>query len=313
VQPVRSFVVGANARCGSTLLCRALADTGVAGRPEEYFITGPAEAFPPGWKFWEEGPLALEHGVSDRRAYLELVFRLGTTGNGVFGVKMMWNYVPWALEKLRELPEYRELSQAEAFAALLPGLRLVQLVRRDRIRQAVSWLRAAQEGVWVVSDTEPATPSGEPRYDFAVIAGMERLIIEGEEGWGRFAAELGLARHVVTYEDLVAPDRYPDVLSGVLEFLEVDGAGTAPPAPRTWRQADGLNEEWAERFERERAARIALGSKDPGEQCPPGARVRLGEDGLEVILHRVLGQEHQPRDVTGRRASDDMIKQLCLT
>jgi Stf0 sulphotransferase len=92
VQAVRSFVVGANARCGSTLLCRALADTGVAGRPEEYFITGPAEAFPPDWKFWEEGPLALEHGVSDRRAYLDLVFRLGTTGNGVFGAKMMWNY-----------------------------------------------------------------------------------------------------------------------------------------------------------------------------------------------------------------------------
>lgn len=82
------------------------------------------------------GPLALEHGVSDRRAFLELVFRVGTTSNGVFGVKMTWNYVPWALEKLRELPEYRELSQAEAFAALLPGLRLVQVVRRDRVRQA---------------------------------------------------------------------------------------------------------------------------------------------------------------------------------
>ncbi|MFY9934958.1 MAG: hypothetical protein WAK82_43870 [Streptosporangiaceae bacterium] len=78
------------------------------------------------------------------------------------------------------------------------------MVRRDRVRQAVSWLRAAQEGVW-----------------------------------------------------LVAPDRYPDVLGGVLEFLEVDAAQMAPPAPRTWRQADGLNDEWAERFERERAARRA--------------------------------------------------------
>ena len=165
-----------------------------------------------------------------------------------------------------------------------------------------------------MSDTEPARPgAAELRYDYGVIAGMERLIVEGEEGWARFAEELGVPSHVVAYEDLAAPELYPDVVGGMLEFLGVDAAGVTVPAPRTWRQADGLNEEWAERFERERAARIALGSKDPGEQCPPGTRVRLGEDGLEVILDRVLGQEHQPRDVTGRRASDDMIKQLCLT
>ena len=49
----------------------------------------------------------------------------------------------------------------------------------------------------MVSDPECARPSGEPRYDYAVIAGMERL----------------------------APDRYPDVLGGVLEFLEVGASG----------------------------------------------------------------------------------------
>src|SRR6187399_2354626 len=33
----RSYVVCATPRSGSTLVCHALADTGVAGRPEEYF------------------------------------------------------------------------------------------------------------------------------------------------------------------------------------------------------------------------------------------------------------------------------------
>ena len=251
MQAVRSFLVCANARCGSTLLCRALADTGVAGRPEEYFITGPPEAFPAGWRFWEEGPLAVEHGVSDRRAFLELVFRVGSTPNGVFGAKVMWNYVPWMLEKLRELPEYAGLNRAGVFGALFGELRMVRLVRRDRVRQAVSWLRAAQEGVFVVSATEPARPAGEPRYDYATIAGMERLIAAGEEGWAGLADELGAPSHVVAYEDLA--DSYADVLGGVLEFLGVDAPGAAP-APRTWRQADGLNDEWAERFRRERDA-----------------------------------------------------------
>jgi LPS sulfotransferase NodH len=129
------------------------------------------------------------------------------------------------------------------------------MVRRDRVRQAVSWLRASQEGVWVVSDTEPARPgAAELRYDYGVIAGMERLITEGEAGWTRFAEELGVPSHVVAYEDLAAPELYPDVLGGVLEFLGVDATGVPAPAPRTWRQADGVNDEWAERFERERAA-----------------------------------------------------------
>src|SRR5690349_19289466 len=35
--PARSYLVCATPRSGSTLLCRALSQTGVAGRPEEYF------------------------------------------------------------------------------------------------------------------------------------------------------------------------------------------------------------------------------------------------------------------------------------
>ena len=91
--PERTYLICANQRSGSNLLCRALSDTGVAGYPDEYFLTGPPEAFPPGWKFWEEGPLAERHGVSDRRSYRDLAYRVGSTPNGVFGAKLMWNNV----------------------------------------------------------------------------------------------------------------------------------------------------------------------------------------------------------------------------
>jgi trehalose 2-sulfotransferase len=37
VTPVRSYLVCATPRSGSTLVCQALKGTGVAGRPEEYF------------------------------------------------------------------------------------------------------------------------------------------------------------------------------------------------------------------------------------------------------------------------------------
>jgi hypothetical protein len=54
------------------------------------------------------------------------------------------------------------------------------------------------------------------------------------------------------------------------------------------------------------AAGQCLGAEDAGEQSPPGAGVCLGEDGLEVILDRVLGHEHQLGDVPGGRAGGDM-------
>ncbi len=37
MQPQRSYLVCATPRSGSTLVCHALEETGVAGRPEEYF------------------------------------------------------------------------------------------------------------------------------------------------------------------------------------------------------------------------------------------------------------------------------------
>ena len=35
--PVQSYLIASTPRSGSTLLCEALTNTGVAGRPEEYY------------------------------------------------------------------------------------------------------------------------------------------------------------------------------------------------------------------------------------------------------------------------------------
>ena len=53
-----------------------------------------------------EGPYAAGHDVSDRESYLSLVYRLGTTPNGVFGAKIHWNTLRWALAKFSEMPRF---------------------------------------------------------------------------------------------------------------------------------------------------------------------------------------------------------------
>jgi LPS sulfotransferase NodH len=248
-----SCLVASTQRSGSTLLCRALADTGVAGRPEEYFLAGPPAAFPPGWTFWEDGIFARPHGQMDREGYLDLVFRLGTTPNGVFGAKLMWNNVPHVLEKLWELPRFAGLDRAATFQALFPNLHVIRLTRRDRVAQAVSWARAAQDGVWVVSDTEPAAPVTEPDYSYEFIVGLEGLLVEGEQGWPKLCAELGAEPLDIVYEDLVDPATYPDTIRSALDHLSVDHTDLTISPPRTRRQADEINQDWIERYRADRA------------------------------------------------------------
>src|SRR5579864_9417497 len=80
MQPQISYLVCGTPRCGSSLLCEALKNTGVAGRPEEYFWRGDES-------FWRE-----RWGVSTYEEYLTRAIEQGTTSNDVFSAKLMWGY-----------------------------------------------------------------------------------------------------------------------------------------------------------------------------------------------------------------------------
>jgi LPS sulfotransferase NodH len=252
-EPNRSYLVAASQRSGTTLLCRALAATGVAGNPDEYFLAVDDEAMP-GWSTWEDGPYGQLLGSRDRADFLRGVLQLGTTPNGVFGAKLMWNNVPSALAKLAEVVGYEGLGRAEALHRLLPGLCLVHVVRRDRVAQAVSWMRASQDEIWVAPrNGEPQPPSAEPHYDPALIAGLLGIIERSEHGWRALASDLGVEPLEVTYEELTTPDTYTSTVLKVVEH--VAGAGAAKvavvPPPPTVRQADEQNRRWARRFRME--------------------------------------------------------------
>ncbi len=245
--PEKSYVVCASQRSGTTMLCRALADTNVAGRPDEYFLALD-EREHSGWHFWEDGPFGVVNGATSREAYLEIVYGLGTTANGVFGAKIMWNNLRWAIAKFQEVRRFAGLHRAEVFHAAFPDLHVIHVRRRDRVRQAVSWARMAQDGVWVVSDDEPAVPTGQPQYHFDVIRGLEGLIVEAERGWREFFTELEVVPYDVVYEELADPDGYDRIVQGALDHLGLADVPVRIPRPRTRRQADALNDEWTLRY-----------------------------------------------------------------
>ena len=65
-----SYMICATPRSGSTLLCEALRNTGLAGYPDEYF--GPMHV-----DRWNE-----KWGTSSEKDYLEMVLQYGKGDNG---------------------------------------------------------------------------------------------------------------------------------------------------------------------------------------------------------------------------------------
>ena len=130
----------------------------------------------------------------------------------------------------------------------------MHLIRRDRLRQAISWPRAAEDGVWVVSDSEPSCPVRKPRFQYNVIVGMMDLIAQGERAWLDLYEKLGVTPLEVTYEDLTTSDGYEQTVRRVLRHLDLDDT-VEIPRPRTERQSDSTNDEWVDRFLNERGQR----------------------------------------------------------
>lgn len=244
MKPHVSYVLCATQRSGTHFLGEALQSTGVAGNPDEYLICNNR-----GQLQNEQGNIAELYGKKTLAEFRRLIVELGSTPNGVFGVTIMWNYFRRILENYRQLPEYQELEAAELMDALLFSPKYVWLVRRNKVRQAVSWAKAAQTGIWSHPRGTNVIPKQEPKFDFLLVAHFHREILAGEAGWSHFFETNGIQPFKLVYEDVV--QACEQAVFDLLEFLTIPrpedlGLGDR----RLQKQADGLNEEWATRYRR---------------------------------------------------------------
>lgn len=221
-------------RSGSSALGDALERTGVAGRPTEYFN----RRFQP--------QLFGRFGVETQGAFLEAVTRQTATANGVFGVKVMLDrdMEPF-FEGLRDA--HGSLADAELVRAAFPDLRFVWLTRRDKVRQAVSFVRAQQTGVWerYSGEAKPETPRLE--FDYAALNRFVHELILREARWGDLFGRLGVSPHTVVYEDYVLEPEA--AVRGILDFLglEPPPAWSLPELPLQ-RLADEVSDAWVGRY-----------------------------------------------------------------
>lgn len=240
--PRRCYVVCTIPRSGSNLLTDGLRDTRRAGMPKQFFLPK------------AESRYASELGIdraTDYAAYVRAIVGTKVTCNEVFGFKLMSWYLENFFARLRATHSFGDAgtSDLDLLNNAFPRLRFVRIVRRHKLRQALSTARALQTGLWKVQKGKSIMR--EPEFDPDLI---EQSLHEAERQdkiWDDFFARIGIKPFEVEYEKLCQD--YEGVIRAVLNFLRIklpSGSRVGPPV--TTRQADEISRTWEERFLAER-------------------------------------------------------------
>ena len=240
--PRRCYVVCAIPRSGSNLLTDGLHATRRAGRPKQFFL-----------RKYEVNFGAVHHldSKADFAAYVRGIATATATSNEVFGFKLMSWYLDNFVARLRDTGAFGDAATDDLtmLRNAFPRLRFVRIVRRDKLRQAVSKARATQTNLWKVQERN--TTLRKPEFNAELI---ERCLEDGvqqENIWDDFFRRTGIAPFQLEYEELCR--NYEGTIRGVLDFLQISlPRGAQVGSPVTIRQADELSRIWEERFLTER-------------------------------------------------------------
>lgn len=250
-----SYIVASVQRSGTHLLCSILRSTGLAGSPEEHFLSKPGETWEKRWR------------TSSRAAYVQQVLRQNTGTGGVFGTVLMWSYFERMLQMLQEIPEYKNLTGAQLLAAVFDKPKYIWMRRRNHVEQAVSWAIASHTGVWTQKPEQNPQPRAMPKFDFKVIDEWCNRIAAHDEGWANYFGENQIEPLVLFYEDVVASHRA--TAERVLRFLGLPfPPGLEIPQPAIEKQANQISDQWA-------ASYIRLKKKKTGTLARIIRRLRL--------------------------------------
>jgi LPS sulfotransferase NodH len=235
------YLVCTTPRTGSSFLCYLLETTGLAGmRPlpvvgQEYLLELRIGA--DAGANWDELEL---------RQYLEQAFRK-SGGNGAAGFKVMWGaQMEYVEKRMQRSRRYRGFSAHDLPRFLPEGTKYVWLVRRDRVRQAISWARAMQTQCWNTHALREYR--GVQVFDLRQIRRKIAVIERHNLEWKSFFDRNGIRPLTIVYEEFL--EQPEQTVREILRYL-----GVAPPADfhvsaESDHRAHDVNEEWVRRFER---------------------------------------------------------------
>lgn len=232
--PTVSYLICATSRSGSTLLCEALRNTGLAGNPDEYFGPMHIQRWDARWK------------TKSKIEYLEQVMKQARSENDVLGIKVMRVYWQNFIEFLREATDLNECAEKELLNQCFPNLPYVWITRRDKMRQAIAWMKFLQGTAWYWQD-EKSQKIENLEFKPDVIQEFILQTASHETAWQEYLRQNQIHPYLVVYKDFVAA--YEATAKQIIEYLDIPRQEEIVSIE--WylkKQSDKLTEEWVQRY-----------------------------------------------------------------
>lgn len=235
--PEKSYIILMSPRSGSNLLCAHLNKINF-GNPIEAFHNPKNLRKLYGW----------EIDFSDPYQRFKKAMEFQTTA-GVFGMKMNWDQFNYMIGLGRQLidEDVYPLSDAAVVEVFFPNLSFIRLKRKNKVKQAISYSKGMQTGIWVI----PAGGLGRradftlaPKYDRDHIEVCLEKLLSYHFLWEEFLARHQIKPLEIWYEDLAA--NFVETLKGIYRYLGIESEDF--PAPQTRKIADKQTDDWLERF-----------------------------------------------------------------
>lgn len=236
------IVLCATQRCGSTLIVEDMRNTGILGKPEEYFIPWTDHLSKPDW----EQPFAS-------------VCQRARGDNGVSSIKIMANQLPSLDACLATFVRSERACDFPSVATIFKNSHWVWLKRDNIVAQAISRVIAKQTGInhatskpddphfagnllkGYSSDYNKAT-----RYRYeSILAEVISISLENL-CWKRFFQSASIKPLVFTYEDVIQ--------DAAMKHLDQMAIMNQLPIPTTKLErkmvklSNKVNQEWEDRF-----------------------------------------------------------------
>ncbi|WP_417708685.1 Stf0 family sulfotransferase [Roseibium aggregatum] len=241
-----SYILCTSPRSGSTLLCKLLSATGVAGHPRSYFHE-------PSLTAWSEGvgvaAASDEPEAEFRRRIFAAALEKGTGGTGLFGLRLQRHSFDFFMKQLACLhPDApSDLARLEA---VFGNTLFIHLTRTDKVEQAVSFVRAEQSGLWHRApdgtELERLSEPREAHYDAAEIRACYERFTRFESDWQAWFESQYISPLRITYDALSATPQA--TLRLVLQHLGLKEAAADGVVPGVAKLADAISADWVSRF-----------------------------------------------------------------
>lgn len=191
-------------RSGSTLLARALYNTGLAGDLHEYLNPSAIAAY----------QASQNNGQVNINDYLKDIEARRTSANGYFGLKVHYFH-------LARLAKSKDSALQIVKNFLLSQNKLIFITRRNKIAQSVSYYIAQQSGRWTSEHERYMKNNDDFHFIFDPLALTRCLqrIIDDDESWRSVLRLSGKPYLEIIFEDFI--DTYEDHIKQIFDYLEI--------------------------------------------------------------------------------------------